>query len=390
MVASFGPLAVDRCKPRQARKGATVVDDSGAGVWLEEVIFPSGAMRMKTLKTLLLIGFITIGLLWISAEFYSHYQIRHYYQSNVKANPFLQQMLLYRDVNHFMDKRNHDDLNNDNIRYHREATDISDNDTNIIFLGDSFIFGFLLSHRAAIPYQFEEIAQTQFPQQKINGINFGWVSASPYIELNLLKKLGEKYQPDVVILDLDIGDFHDDIRYQFMKENRSIYKFSRWLPFTTLFLELNANKLSDKSFERWVGFPKSQLFVNERPLQQSLPYLQKYTEKNIDALHDYATKELGAKFIVFVNPKTFHYNEKESADNWLKDIVRRTHYSFEIFDYVDELSRSKPYPVISLLPAFQKTTVFPTAFEKDAHWNREGYKVAATEMVEECKQLGCF
>jgi len=39
MVASFGPLAVKRCKPRQARKGATVADASGAGVWLEEVIF---------------------------------------------------------------------------------------------------------------------------------------------------------------------------------------------------------------------------------------------------------------------------------------------------------------------------------------------------------------
>lgn len=345
---------------------------------------------MKILKTLLLICLISVSLLWISAELICHYQIQHYYQSHDKANPFLQQMLLYQDVNHFMDKRNHDDLNSDNIRYQHEATEISAKDTNIIFLGDSFVFGFLLSHRAAIPYQFEEIAQGQFPQQKINGINFGWVSASPYLELNLLKKLGKKYQPDVVILDLDIGDFHDDIRYQFMEEHRSIYRYSQWLPLTTLLLEMNANRLSEDTFERWIGFPKSQLFVNERPLAQSLPYLRSYTEKNIDDLHEYTTQELGAKFIVFVNPKTFHYNEKEAADNWLKEIVRRTPYSFEIFDYVDELSNTKPYPVISLLPAFQKTTVFPTAFEKDAHWNREGYKVAATEMVAQCKQLGCF
>jgi len=345
---------------------------------------------IKALKSLLLISLITFLLLWLCTELYSHYRIHQYYQSQIRADTFLQQMLLYRDVNHFMDKRNHTDLNSDNIRYHREASDLNPKDINIIFLGDSFIFGFLLSHRAAIPYQFEEIAQAEFPRQKINGINFGWVSASPYIELNLLKKLGKKYQPDVVILDLDIGDFHDDIRYQFMKESRSIYAFSRWLPFTTLLLEMAVNRLSDQNFEHWIGLPKSQLFVNERPIQQSLPYLQSYTEKNIDALYEYTTKELGAKFIVFVNPKTFHYNEKESADNWLKEIVRRTPYSFEVFDYVETLSSTKPYPVISLLPAFQKTTVFPTAFEKDAHWNRAGYKVAATEMVEQCKRLGCF
>ena len=333
---------------------------------------------------------ITLLLLWVSIESYCHYRIHNHYQSQEKANPYLQQMLLYGDVNHFMDPRNHDDLNSDRIRYQREAADLKASDTNVIFLGDSFVFGFLLSHRAAIPYQFEEIAEAQLSRQDINGINFGWVSASPYIELELLKKLGKKYQPDVVILDLDIGDFHDDIRYQMMKEHRGIYRFSRWLPFTTLMLENYSQKLSAPDYEKWMGFPKSQLFVNERPLSASRSYLENYTEKNLDAIYQYTQQELGAQFIVFVNPKTFHYNEKESPDNWLKDIVRRTEYSFEIFDYVDELKKEKPYPVISLLPAFQQTTVFPTAFDKDAHWNRDGYRVAATEMVRQCQRLGCF
>jgi len=34
MVTHVGPLATIFCEPRQARKGATVVEDSGAGVWL--------------------------------------------------------------------------------------------------------------------------------------------------------------------------------------------------------------------------------------------------------------------------------------------------------------------------------------------------------------------
>ena len=36
MVVLFGALAMVNCEPRQARKGATVVIDSGAEVWLFE------------------------------------------------------------------------------------------------------------------------------------------------------------------------------------------------------------------------------------------------------------------------------------------------------------------------------------------------------------------
>lgn len=344
----------------------------------------------KIVRISLIISLNTFLLLVFSAELYTRYLVYHYDHSSDKASPYLQKILLYRDVNHFMDTRNHDDLNSDHIRHPIEATSIKAEDHSIIFLGDSFIYGFMLSHRAAIPYQFEEIARAALPGQMIHGINFGWVSASPYIEIDLLKKLGQKYQPDVVIVDLDLGDFHDDIYYRVIRERRSIYTLASWLPCTTWAIEMLAMRLNDANFEKLVGYPKSQLFVNERSLEQSLPYIRQYTEKNLDALHEYSTKTLGAKFIVFVNPKTFHYNEKEAPNNWLKAIVKRTEYSFEIFDYIETLSKEKPYPVISLLPAFQRTTVFPTAFDKDAHWNRDGYKVAAMEMFEQCQQLGCF
>lgn len=360
-------------------------------------IYPSNATQPKrsdrgqtSLKKILIITFNTLLLFVLSAEIYTRYQIYHYDHSQDKASAYLQRVLLYRDVNHFMDKRNHDDLNSDNIRYQHEASDIQAKDTNVLFLGDSFVYGFLLSLRAAIPYQFEEIAQPQFPDRKINGINFGWVSASPYLELNLLKRLGKKYQPDVVILDLDLGDFYDDPFYETVAERKSIYRFASYVPFSTFVIENIVAQFSYSRYESIMGFPKSQLYVNERPISESLPYINRYTLKNLNAINDYTKNELHAKFIVFVNPKTFHYNEKESPHNWMKDIVKRTPYSFEIFDYVDELSKESSYPVVSLLPVFQKTTVFPTAFDQDAHWNRDGYKIAATEMVEQCKRLGCF
>ena len=391
MVTFFGSLAMNFCKTRQARKGATVAGLSCAGVWLGEVISNiHHTASMKTIKTLFLVLFITLILFWVAAEGFSHYSIYHYYHSDTQANAYLQTMLLYQDVNHFMDKRNHNDLNSDNIRYHRESTDHKKKDINVVFLGDSFVYGFLLSHQASIPYQFEEIAREKFSEKSINGINFGWASGSPYIELNLLKKLGKKYRPDVVVLDLDLGDFSDDIRYEMMDKQQTIYRFGTLLPFTTLLLDTFSKKLDAKNYEKFVGHPKSQLFINERPLKDSLPYLKNHTEKNIDAIYKYTTNKLGAKFILFINPKTFHYNENESPNNWLKDIIKKTPYSFEIFDYIQNMSEIKPYPVISLLPIFKATRIFPTAFDNDAHWNRAGYKIAATEMVEQCRKLGCF
>ena len=47
MVAFSGPLAMERCKPRQARKGATVADASCAEVWLEKVHLQQGYLSQE-------------------------------------------------------------------------------------------------------------------------------------------------------------------------------------------------------------------------------------------------------------------------------------------------------------------------------------------------------
>ena len=183
----------------------------------------------KFFKITAIIAFNTFLIFIVCAEFYYHKQIKAYRTGEIKSDKILQRMLLYTDANHFMQQRNYDDLNSDNIRSQIEASEIKAEDTNIIFLGDSFVYGFLLSHHAAIPYQFEEIAQPQFPHQKINGINFGWISSSPLLSNNLLKKIGKKYKPDVVILDLDLGDFYDDLRYDAITNKKSIFSGSDYL-----------------------------------------------------------------------------------------------------------------------------------------------------------------
>lgn len=307
-----------------------------------------------------------------------------------KGNVFLQRIFLYGDPDHLMHADRHKDLNSDNIRSTHEPQNINTQDTNIIFLGDSFTYGFLLSARASIPNQFELKARAAHPNLNINAINFGWVSSSPLLDYRLLKTIGEKYKPDVVVLSLDLGDFGDDIIYTRMLEHRDIFLFARYLPGTTFLLESIANTLSDNQYESLFGYPKSPMFANEWPLERSRPYIEAYSQRIIDNIARYTTQELHAKFVLVMNPRSFQYSDREALQDWNRYMNKRTENSFEIFRYMDELHTTRNYPVISLLSGLQNTTVFPTTFGTDSHWNREGCGVVAGLLLDQFEELKLF
>ena len=71
-------------------------------------------------------------------------------------------------------------LNSDNIRSPHEASQISDADFNIVFLGDSFIYGFVMGSKLSPPAQLENILREKYHRNDINVINFGWTSSSPF------------------------------------------------------------------------------------------------------------------------------------------------------------------------------------------------------------------
>jgi hypothetical protein len=58
--------------------------------------------------------------------------------------------------------------------------------------------------------------------------------------------------------------------------------------------------------------------------------------------------------------------------------------------YFDEQFGHREFPYLSLLPAFQAATVFPTTFEDDPHWTDAGTQVAADAVFAFCLQHGCF
>src|SRR5262249_440735 len=124
---------------------------------------------------------------------------------------------LVRNPDHRL-RANTSETNADGLRTRKEAHDFTDDAMNTAFLGDSFVFGAREFPQLALPAQLERLLQARHPECKVNVANFGWVSSSPYLSLRLLKDIGRKYAPDLVLLGVDMTDFHDDLKYRLLVE----------------------------------------------------------------------------------------------------------------------------------------------------------------------------
>lgn len=302
------------------------------------------------------------------------------------------ELYFVENVDHRMKPRSRADINSDGIRSIVEANIFNKEDLNIIFLGDSFIYGAKLSHNKSIPYMFETKARTLHPEQQINVANFGWLSSSPILSLRLLKDIGKKYNPDVVILAIDMTDFHDDIKYFRLLERRGIYRAIDFIPVTILTLRRAIARMRLDSLHQVIfGFPRRRFFITDKPLSETRPYLS-YIQGNIEKINEYSKKELGAKFILLVFPRSYQYSEKESPNNWEKSEYQLLGpYAHEPFKYFEQLKdENVDYPIYSLLADFQDSTTFPTNFDDDPHWNETGNRIAVEAIYKYCLKESCF
>ena len=196
-------------------------------------------------------------------------------------------------------------INGDGIRCHREAHEFTEQTYNIIFLGDSFTFGQgLPSGDDAFPAQVERLCAERYPSSDVRAVNFGWTSSSPILFDRVLRELGSRYKPDLVLLCLDISDFHDDLRFEHMSRPRGIsptlYLLNR------LGLERAGGGLWDHvrfgNFFASRDVPRDKYFVANQPLYESLPLMAE-TEKHIRSIADYTREVLGADFILVLLPR---------------------------------------------------------------------------------------
>ena len=60
------------------------------------------------------------------------------------------------------------------------------------------------------------------------------------------------------------------------------------------------------------------------------------------------------------------------------------------FKYFENIRSKVDYPIHSLLPDFQNTSVFPTCQTGDPHWNEQGTTIAADAFCKYCVEDKCF
>jgi hypothetical protein len=298
-----------------------------------------------------------------------------------------------------------ENINSDGIRFRGEAEDVKREDFVVLFLGDSFTFGTRLHDRATYPHAFEKFVNSHACGATVRAINFGWPSASPLLGHRLLRQIGYKYKPDLVVYSLDMTDFHDDLHYERalrsageleVDSTRLLRQFvERKTPRLSAILSggYGLRRLFRPGRPREVGgepeLPTDRFFATALPLGETRAWIEAGVMKHLSAIHAFATGALEAPMVLLIYPRAYQYSEHESPQNW-------EHRSYEIlgpfvrepFRYFEAAAKRLPYPVVNLLPAFETATTFPLYLEDDPHWNRDGARVAATAAAREVGKLG--
>lgn len=273
------------------------------------------------------------------------------------------------------DDKHFNGLNSDNIRSVHEASTIHEDDFNIIFLGDSFIYGFLMAPEFSPPAQLEKHLREKYQRNDINVINFGWTSSSPYLSYRLLQEMGAKYKPDLVLLAIDMSDYRDEWFYKSILEERGDYRYIKQYPRTAYFIKRIMEVLEpvvDWHTTVWGYAGDGGYFVARQPLEKSLSLFDDIYATLLQ-INTYCLDTLHAPFIALVPPRHWQYTDKESPGTWETggfDVMGP--YALENFRYFDSKKSAAPFPIITLLDDFKKTDQFPLNFKEDSHWNKKG------------------
>lgn len=305
---------------------------------------------------------------------------------------FRHKLYFVNDVDHRMEPYSEKDINGDGIRSPVEAVHFPPEDQNIVFMGDSFVYGWGLEHSEAVPHQLESIVRQEHPQNNVNVANFGWVSSSPLLSYRLLQDIGAKYNPDVVLLALDMSDFEDDMKYRKLLEREGVYRTLNVAPISFLAVKRLTRRvpLLHSLHEPTFGYPAKRFFVTANPWQEMLPYYQQ-VRTSIDAIATYSREQLGAEFILLLFPRGYQYSDRESPQNWEAEHYENLGpFAHEPFAYFDSIRDEVDYPIYSLLEDFQSSEVFPTCLDFDPHWNAQGARVAAEAVYRYCLEEGCY
>lgn len=277
--------------------------------------------------------------------------------------------------------------NSDSLRETPESSAFRPEGMNILFLGDSFTMGAGVEGSEAFPARVGASLRAAHPGLDIQVANMGWISSSPLLAYRLLSAIGDKYQPKIVLMCVDMTDFDDDIKYQHMLDRDGLYALYDRIPITLHYFRIWAPDAYARLVSWSVGgAPTKRFFITEAPLEE--------TRKDFEALMSNVRKirewcrARDADFVLVILPRSYQHSDRECPNNWEKaEYTQLGPYCLEPFRYFDELRPKVDFPIVSLLDEFRSAPEFPLCRDDDPHWNPAGHEVAARGIVRELEPI---
>jgi hypothetical protein len=296
----------------------------------------------------------------------------------------------------------------------------------ILLLGDSMTEGGGLALPATMAKQAEAILNAGGCRSPIEVVNAGVASYSPILEYVYLKKLAPIFEPDLVVLNFDMTDVHDDLVRTAIAvlgpdglpvavpANRRLETAMFLLPIAKpsflRFLDPIERGLSRLSI--YQAFRRSgagrRLFGPIRPTPERLERLGlvgdirydpmaitrnvegpgvaqawRLTERYLAGIRALARRR-GIPFAVVVYPHPHQVAADESPIGRQQFALRPGLYASEApFQRIEALGRREGFPVINLLELFRRrrATDGPLFWDHDVHQNPRGARVFAEGMV---------
>ena len=331
-------------------------------------------------------------------------------------------------VQRYMYQGRYDDIdvfvetNEDRLRTPYTRDEFLKHRTRIAVLGDSFTFGFGVPGAAAYPARLEELLRVEYPELDVAVLNAGNISYSPIIQARQMEQVISAYEPQVVLLMIDLTDIGDDHKYHAaLREGEAGDYFEvpedREESFPGVIeslllgpirkglgypVDVIVNRLANRgligpreeevnSYYRFEVVIRdvvetNRFFIYRHPLELTRPYFDS-TLANIVAVANSAGRH-GASFALFVPPRFHHWNPKEAPENWESEAYQLDEpYQLEYRRFFDEARERVDFPTIDLLPDFRASDEYPLVFREDPHWNSAGHDFVARRLLEHLKEL---
>ncbi len=283
----------------------------------------------------------------------------------------------------------------------------------IAVLGDSYTFGLGVDGDDTACAVLERNLRERLGRDDVAVLNTGVTSYSPLLECLAFREVVRGYQPTLTLLLLDGNDIGDDHKYlrQMLSADPARPLFDApevehslaltrvaqpvlaqlKAPFDLLkrFFPGLRDRRRYYEFELEIGgvLETDRWFILRHPLELTRPYFEATFGHIQDIAHD--ARAAGSEFVLVVTPRYFHWSDEECPDDWAGGTHRYDEpFEFVYFEFFDAQAAVADFPIVSLLPAFQASTVFPLVFRHDPHWNENGHELVGESLAEILIQRG--